>query len=374
MALYSVLSQVSVIAKNIRNRRDHKGLMFKCHLWFHWNFEWKQVSPSALSELFEKVDVSGDGTISIEEYVSMCETYGIKVTRSLHLPLLLPPSDLGISLVYDELSHFHRCSHDVLRCSINVLSCSKDVLGWSQDVRPLTLFTCLPCVRWFYDDFQKLQWFAMILPPDREKEITNLTSWGLKIVATINFVRLGKTIEFDGFPMFFGSVTYHRSSLLLKVSPQNWHLQVQRRGQRESSWDCWCPRRGCRNLDFHFKPISLRFARVTSSGTSKIKNCSSNSGTQLYWDFASENVWYPNSQKGCVSNKLVETGKNVVPQRFPNKKTSLYRFLWNWSWMAKLLKKKESIEKVSIAMVYHNFMKKYFWWFLLFLNQANKSW
>merc|ERR1712156_29827 len=49
-------NMVSVIAKNIRNRRDHK----------------------ALSELFKKVDVSGDGTISIEEYVSMCETYGIK--------------------------------------------------------------------------------------------------------------------------------------------------------------------------------------------------------------------------------------------------------------------------------------------------------
>ena len=63
-----------------------------------------------------------------------------------------------------------------------------------SDVRPLTLFTCLPYVRWFYDDFQKLHWFAMILPPDREKKITNLTSRGLKIVATINFVRLGKTI------------------------------------------------------------------------------------------------------------------------------------------------------------------------------------
>ena len=117
-------------------------------------------------------------------------------------------------------------------------------------------------------------------------------------------------------------------STFKSISPK-WHLQVQRRGQRESPWDCWCPRRGCRNRDFHFKPISLRFARMTSSGTSKIKNCSSNSGTQLYWDFVSENVWYPNSQEGCVSNILVEIGKKVVPPRFPNKKTSLYRFLWN---------------------------------------------
>ena len=137
------------------------------------------------------------------------------------------------------------------------------------------------------------------------------------------FCKVGKNHWVWWFSNFPGSVTYHRSSLLLKVSPQNWHLQVQRRGQRESSWDCWCPRRGCRNLDFHFKPISLRFARMTSSGTSKIKNCSWNSGTQLYWDFASENVWYPNSQKGCVSNVSVETGKNVVPQRFPNNKDKL---------------------------------------------------
>ena len=52
MALYSVLSQVSVIAKNIRNRRDHKGLMFNCHLWFHWNFEWKHLTSFTFSALW----------------------------------------------------------------------------------------------------------------------------------------------------------------------------------------------------------------------------------------------------------------------------------------------------------------------------------
>ena len=35
---------------------------------------------SALCELFEKADATGDGTISIEEYILMCDTYGIELT------------------------------------------------------------------------------------------------------------------------------------------------------------------------------------------------------------------------------------------------------------------------------------------------------
>jgi Ca2+-binding EF-hand superfamily protein len=40
-----------------------------------------RVNISALCELFEKADATGDGTISIEEYVLMCETYGIELTE-----------------------------------------------------------------------------------------------------------------------------------------------------------------------------------------------------------------------------------------------------------------------------------------------------
>ena len=36
---------------------------------------------SALCELFDKADTGGDGTISIPEYVAMCEEYGIETTE-----------------------------------------------------------------------------------------------------------------------------------------------------------------------------------------------------------------------------------------------------------------------------------------------------
>ena len=35
---------------------------------------------AALCELFDKADTGGDGTISIEEYVAMCDEYGIELT------------------------------------------------------------------------------------------------------------------------------------------------------------------------------------------------------------------------------------------------------------------------------------------------------
>ena len=34
-----------------------------------------------LCELFEKADADGMGTISIEEYVLMCDTYGVELTE-----------------------------------------------------------------------------------------------------------------------------------------------------------------------------------------------------------------------------------------------------------------------------------------------------
>ena len=42
----------------------------------HW-----PINVSALCELFEKADATGDGTISIEEYILMCDTYGIELTE-----------------------------------------------------------------------------------------------------------------------------------------------------------------------------------------------------------------------------------------------------------------------------------------------------
>ena len=35
---------------------------------------------AALCELFDKTDTSGDGTISLKEYMAMCDEYGIELT------------------------------------------------------------------------------------------------------------------------------------------------------------------------------------------------------------------------------------------------------------------------------------------------------
>ena len=68
---------VSVIAKNIRNRRQHKG---KSYSFFYCLILTKIIFP-ALCELFDKADTGGDGTISIQEYIAMCEEYGIELTE-----------------------------------------------------------------------------------------------------------------------------------------------------------------------------------------------------------------------------------------------------------------------------------------------------
>ena len=65
---------VSVIAKYIRNRRQHRGLTSTTtHLA-------QTEIISALCELFDKTDTGGDGTISMKEYVAMCDEYGIELT------------------------------------------------------------------------------------------------------------------------------------------------------------------------------------------------------------------------------------------------------------------------------------------------------
>ena len=67
---------VSVIAKYVRNRRQHQVWPPPAH--------WSQLAPtkliSELCELFDKTDTGGDGTISMKEYVSMCDEYGIELT------------------------------------------------------------------------------------------------------------------------------------------------------------------------------------------------------------------------------------------------------------------------------------------------------
>ena len=49
---------VSVIAAHMRNRREYK----------------------TLTELFDKADVSGDGAVTMEEYMDVAKHFGIKLT------------------------------------------------------------------------------------------------------------------------------------------------------------------------------------------------------------------------------------------------------------------------------------------------------
>ena len=42
-----------------------------CNFYFH----------AAFDNVFEKFDLSGDGTISIEEYKTLCEEYGVNLTQ-----------------------------------------------------------------------------------------------------------------------------------------------------------------------------------------------------------------------------------------------------------------------------------------------------
>ena len=50
----------------------------------HHHQEWVDLSQTeiiaALCELFDKTDTGGDGTISMKEYVAMCDEYGIELT------------------------------------------------------------------------------------------------------------------------------------------------------------------------------------------------------------------------------------------------------------------------------------------------------
>jgi len=68
---------VSVLARNIANRRQHQ----------------------TLCELFDKADVTKDGTISFAEYQAMCDEYGVK---------LQPEDRVAIKAIADEDGEIHK--------------------------------------------------------------------------------------------------------------------------------------------------------------------------------------------------------------------------------------------------------------------------
>ena len=69
---------VSVIAKKIAIKRQHKGNKKKI---LSLKNKFKEIF-SALCEVFDKADITRDGTISIAEYMALCEEYGVRLTKN----------------------------------------------------------------------------------------------------------------------------------------------------------------------------------------------------------------------------------------------------------------------------------------------------
>ena len=62
---------------------------------------------SALSNVFEKFDISGDGTISIEEYKILCEEYGVPLSEE---------DIMGIRAIADEYGEVTSAADDCVVC------------------------------------------------------------------------------------------------------------------------------------------------------------------------------------------------------------------------------------------------------------------
>ena len=65
---------VSLIAKKIANKRQHKGI--EIEFWILIKF------IPALCDVFDKADITRDGTISIAEYMALCEEFGVRLNEN----------------------------------------------------------------------------------------------------------------------------------------------------------------------------------------------------------------------------------------------------------------------------------------------------
>lgn len=71
---------VSVIAKNLRDRRIHQGTKLSLR-YIKIVFKVNVIWISALTDIFEKADTSNNGKLTIEEYLELCRNYNIEVTE-----------------------------------------------------------------------------------------------------------------------------------------------------------------------------------------------------------------------------------------------------------------------------------------------------